>query len=69
MDTSEQHVDYRNSRIQRENEDLEKSDHCFVSHYFTLDHPELICIAIVIVELENINCDHTIEIEEGLSYK
>uniref|UniRef100_A0A2H1WHW5 SFRICE_008275 n=1 Tax=Spodoptera frugiperda TaxID=7108 RepID=A0A2H1WHW5_SPOFR len=45
MDTSEQHVDYRDARYQRDNEDLEKIDNWLSSHDFTLNNTELICIA------------------------
>ncbi|CAH2098341.1 unnamed protein product [Euphydryas editha] len=66
MDTSEQHIDYRDSRIQRDNEDLEKIDNWFATHVFTLDCSELICIANGIVASENINCQRAFEIGEDL---
>ncbi|XP_044731960.1 uncharacterized protein LOC123294850 [Chrysoperla carnea] len=66
MDTSEQHIDYRDSRVQRDNEDLEKIDNWLSSHDFTIDRHELICIANVIVASEMINCHRAIEIGEGL---
>lgn len=66
MDTSEQHIDYRDSRIQRDNEDLEKVDNWFATHDFILDRSELICIANGKVASDNINCHRAFEIGEDL---
>ncbi|CAD6231375.1 GSCOCG00012225001-RA-CDS, partial [Cotesia congregata] len=66
MDTSEQHIDYRDSRIKRDNEDLEKIDNWFATHVFTQDCSELICIANGIVASEDVNCQRAFEIGEDL---
>lgn len=66
MDTSEQHVDYRDARVQRDNEDLEKFDNWLSSNDFTIDHTELICISNRIVASDIVNCHRAFEIGEGL---
>lgn len=66
MDTSEQHVDYRDASVQRDNEDLEKFDNWLSSNDFTIDHTELICIANIIVASDIVNCHRAFEIGEGL---
>lgn len=66
MDTSEQHIDYRDARVQRDNEDLEKFDNWLSSHDFILNNTELICIANGIVASDLVNCHRAFEIGESL---
>lgn len=60
--TTEQHVDFRPSRVRRDNSDMEKIDHWFDDHNPFPTDSQIMSISSGIIGTENINCHLASEI-------